>query len=144
MIFKSVYLNTFRKAEKIIMQCPNCNTRYTAGEERLCRRCGTELKNSSTSIVPLQRNMPAKLYQSPVPRTVAASVGALAVGIGFELLRRNVLGRFLPALRTQPISDLLDLKDVLSPQHQKTTKLPKGVEVHESVVYVRRVIRRTR
>ncbi|GER91501.1 hypothetical protein KDW_56630 [Dictyobacter vulcani] len=126
------------------MQCPNCHARY-AEDDLYCQSCGADLTKKSTSIVPLQSNLPSLIYNSPVPRNVAAGVGALAVGVGIELLRRNLLARLQPGPsfeRSLPM--LSDMKDLAFPQQKKTTKLPKGYEIEETVVAVRRIIRRTR
>ncbi|GCE28413.1 hypothetical protein KDA_38970 [Dictyobacter alpinus] len=126
------------------MQCPNCHARY-AEDDQYCQNCGADLTRKSTSLVPLQSNLPSLIYNSPVPRNVAASVGALAVGVGIELLRRNLLARLQPDRRgiERALPALGDMKDLAFPQ-KKTTKLPKGYEIEETVIAVRRVIRRTR
>jgi hypothetical protein len=123
------------------MQCPSCHARYTEGDV-YCQSCGADLSAKSTSIIPLQTNLPAVLYNSQLPRNVAASVGALAVGVGIELLRRNLLARLQKRGIVRSLSDLGDMKELLSSQNTKTTKLPRGVEVQESIYMVRRVIRR--
>jgi hypothetical protein len=41
-----------------------------------------------------------------------------------------------------PASPVDGLKDILRPEGDKPVKLPKGYEIHETVVYLRRVIRR--
>jgi len=78
-----------------------------------------------------------------IPR-LAASVGAVAVGVGIELLRRSLIARVTPPPKavsnTLPI--LNRLKDVLFPQNEKNYKLPKNYEIEETVVYMRRIIRR--
>lgn len=125
------------------MYCPSC--RATSVEEDIyCRHCGADLVKTSTSIVPVQKSLPALLYKSPVPRRVAAGVGALALGVGIELLRRNMLTRLLPSRSVQrAVPGGLDLKDAIFPRPDKTMKLPKGYEIHETVVYMTRIIRRT-
>ncbi len=87
-----------------------------------------------------------RLDVSELPR-VAAGVGALAVGFGLELLRRNLLARLTRSSRSLTnvagtLPTLRGLQDVFMPQNNKSTKLPKGYEIHETVVYLRRVIRR--
>lgn len=128
------------------MFCPNC---HAEGEddELYCRFCGTELVEHSTSLVPSRSNLPAVLLSPQVTR-VAAGVGALAVGVGIELLRRSLLARAEqpPALIDNALPTLNGLKDILMPQETKTkttkpTKLPKGYEIEETVVYMRRVVR---
>jgi hypothetical protein len=124
------------------MYCPSCRA-ASVEEDIYCRHCGTGLVKTSTSIVPLQSSLPALLYNSSVPRRVAAGVGALALGVGIELLRRNILTRMFPA---RPMRRALPagsgLKDAIFSQPDKTMKLPKGYEVHETVVYMTRIIRR--
>jgi hypothetical protein len=73
---------------------------------------------------------------------VAAGVGALAFGVGLELLRRGVLTRLVrtaaSTMETLPVAS--GVRDVFKPQNPK--KVPRGYEVHETIVYMRRVIRR--
>ncbi len=126
------------------MHCPDCHTEYNE-EDLYCRQCGAELQPPSRSIVARPPNLPAVLYRSPVPRRVAAGVGALALGFGIELLRRNMQARLrAPRPRKNALPGVGDIKDLLFPQQEKSLKLPRGYEVHETVVYMRRVIRRTR
>jgi hypothetical protein len=126
------------------MQCPNCNAECLA-EDVFCRRCGTDLTPSSTSLVPAQANLPAILHNPQLPR-LAAGVGALAVGFGLELLRRSLLARVTRPLRSDPkylpAQTFSGLRDIFSAQSDKPIKLPKGYEIHETAIYMRRVIRR--
>lgn len=124
------------------MRCPNCRTEQR-GEDLYCQRCGAELESTSRSLVTTSSSLPAVLYNSPVPRGVAAGVGALALGFGIELLRRNLLTR-LRSPRRRTLPGMVGVKDLLFPQQQKAVKLPKGYEVHETVIYMQRVIRRGR
>ncbi|HTK06811.1 MAG TPA: zinc ribbon domain-containing protein [Ktedonobacteraceae bacterium] len=126
------------------MQCDHCRAEYSA-DDVFCHQCGADLTVPSTSLVPSPSRLPAVLYSSPVPRGVAASVGAVALGLGIELLRRGVV-----AMLSKP-SDAVDqslpalngMKDILFPQKEKSVKrLKKGYEVEETVIYMRRVIRR--
>jgi hypothetical protein len=128
--------------EGFSMRCPSCHAE-SADEDVYCRHCGADLAELSTSIVPVQNSLPALLYNSPVPRRVAAGVGALALGVGIELLRRNMLTRMFPsrALR-HALPAAPSLKDVVLSRTEKPTKVPKGYEIHETVVYMTRVIRR--
>lgn len=125
------------------MLCPNCNASYLE-DDTYCRHCGTDLTVPSTSLVPLQRNLPTILQNPLLPRGVAASVGALALGVGIELLRRSLLTRLTQPPR--PVQNALPalsgLKDILLPRNEKPVKMPKGYMVEETVVYMRRVIRR--
>ncbi|GHO82871.1 zinc ribbon domain-containing protein [Dictyobacter formicarum] len=124
------------------MQCPNCHSKYTE-DDLYCQQCGTDLTKKATSIIPMQANLPALLYNSQLPRNVAASVGAVAVGVGIELLRRNLLARLQPKRGVErALPALGDMKDLISSQN-KSTRLPKGYEIEETVVAVRRIIRRT-
>ena len=95
----------------------------------------------------MSSNLPAVLHHPQLPR-VAAGVGALAVGFGLELLRRNLMSRLARPLRATPrlapVQSLIDLKDSLAPQPAKTMKLPRGYEIQETTVYISRVIRRVR
>lgn len=128
------------------MLCSNCRSEY-AEEDTYCRGCGAELEEPSKSIVPIQANLPAILQNAQLPRKVAAGVGALAVGVGLELLRRNLLSRLVqsaPRSVEPALPALSSIRDILQPQSEKSLKPPKGYEVHETVVYMRRVIRRSR
>jgi len=122
------------------MLCPNCHAAYST-DDLYCRNCGADLAAPSTSLVPARTRLPAVFSNPQLPR-VAAGVGALAVGAGLELLRRGLLARLTRSSRsvanTLPAFD--GLRDLLAPQDDK--KLPRGYEVHETIVYVRRVIRR--
>ena len=125
------------------MLCQNCCVENVVGET-YCRECGTDLRASSKSLVVQQIKLPAVLYRSPVPRSVAAGVGALALGMGIELLRRNMLSR-LRLRRAKPSLSALafkGVKEMIFSQSDKSVKLPKGYELHETVVYMSRVVRR--
>ena len=125
-----------------IMQCPNCHTEYTE-EDLYCRQCGADLVAAETGIVPRSSNLPAILYNPQLPRGVAAGVGALAVGVGIELLRRSLLARLTrPTHPVEALPTLGSIREILQPQSDRPQKLPKGYEIHETVVYMRRVIRR--
>jgi hypothetical protein len=126
------------------MRCHNCRVENMEGET-YCRECGTNLTASSKSLVALQARLPAILYRSLVPRSVAAGVGALALGMGIELLRRNMLShlRLRQAKKPSLLAMTLNgLKDMLFSQSDKSAKLPRGYELHETVVYMSRVVRR--
>jgi hypothetical protein len=126
------------------MVCPNCHSACEE-EELYCRYCGTDLTIASTSIVPVQRHLPALFSGSQLPRGVAASVGAVALGVGLELLRRSVLARLSQPPQTveHALPLLNSLKDILLPQNDKPLKSTRKVyEIEETVVYMRRVIRR--
>lgn len=129
------------------MLCSNCHSDYVEGEI-YCQSCGAELPEvePSKSIVPVGANLPAILHNAQLPRKVAAGVGALAVGVGLELLRRNLLARLTqsaPRSVEHALPALSSVRDMLHPQDEKPLKPPKGYEVHETVVYMRRVIRRS-
>ncbi len=124
------------------MRCPECHAEYNVEEDMYCRHCGADLAVVSTSVVPTQASLPALLYNSPVPRSVAAGVGALALGVGIEILRRNMIARLQPVRSRSALPALSGVKDLLFPQNEKSLKLPRGYEIHETVVYMSRVIRR--
>jgi ribosomal protein L40E len=135
-------LGSRRNKRRTVMLCPNCNAGCSP-DDQYCRRCGTDLTVPSTSLVPAQSSLPA-ILQPQLPR-LAAGVGAVAVGVGVELLRRSLLARMTRASRNSrllPASPIDGLKDILRPEGDKPVKLPKGYEIHETVVYLRRVIRR--
>ena len=122
------------------MQCPNC--RAACSENDLhCRNCGGDLAKSSTSLIPTHRHLPTVLTNLRLQR-LAAGVGVLAASAGLELLRRTLLARL--AKPPQPVTNALPtlngVQDLLMPQVNKN--LPRGYEVHETIVYMRRVIRR--
>lgn len=126
------------------MLCPNCHAAYLE-TDTYCRHCGADLAAPSTSLVPLQRNLPTILQNAPLSRSVAASVGALALGVGIELVRRSLLTRLSQPSRTveSTLPALSSLKDILMPKNEKPLKrVPKGYEIEETVVYMRRVVRR--
>lgn len=126
------------------MLCPNCHTACTA-DDKYCHNCGADLTLPSKSLVPIPSNLPTILHNPQLPR-LAAGVGALAVGVGLELLRRSLLARVTriprsaPGYLSAPAFDMM--RDVFSTQDDKSSKLPKGYEIHETAVYLRRVIRR--
>jgi hypothetical protein len=130
------------------MLCPKC--RFGNFEnDRYCRRCGSDLTATSTSLVRVHNHTPALLRHPQLPR-FAAGVGVVAVGVGIELMRRGLLARMMPSPKTpgppQPVINSLPalngLRDVLFPQNDKRIPLPKNYELEETVVYIRRVIRR--
>src|SRR5436305_4717090 len=105
-----------------IMLCPNCRAEYTK-KDVYCPRCGEDLPTNSTSIISLQKNLPAVLYNPQLPKGVAAGVGAVALGVGIELLRRNLLTRLTqPSARSveAALPALVGMKDILFPQPEKT------------------------
>lgn len=125
------------------MLCPDCH-RENSQRDPYCHYCGADLTVRSTSLVPVtQKRLPTVLHNPQIPR-LAASVGAVAVGVGVELLRRSLVERLtLPAKPISSTGPLVNrLKDVLFPQNEKKYKLPKNYEIEETVVYMRRIIRR--
>ncbi|SRR5258708_7758251 len=124
------------------MFCLNCNSPYNE-DDMYCSHCGADLTVPTTGIVPLQKNLPAILYNPQLSRSVAASVGALALGVGLELLRRGLLARLAQPSRqvTSTLPMLSGLKDVLMPQQNRPVNVPKGYEVQETFVYMQRVMR---
>jgi hypothetical protein len=127
------------------MRCPICHTENLE-DDLDCRNCGADLTVPSKSLVTIQDRLPAVLQNPQIPR-VAASVGAVAVGVGLELLRRSLVARASqPSRLPQTVSHTLPtfhrLKDVLFPQNEKKYKLPKNYEIEETVVYMQWVIRR--
>lgn len=126
------------------MLCPNCSAGCLE-DDLYCSRCGADLTVPSKSLVMAHSNLPSVLNNPQLPR-LAAGVGAVAVGFGLELLRRNLLTRLARSSRSAakllPAPTIDGLKDLLAPQENKPMKLPKGYEIHETVVYLRRVIRR--
>jgi|SRR5258708_2318069 hypothetical protein len=126
------------------MLCPNCRANCSV-DDQYCHQCGTDLTAPSTSLVTTHSNLPAVLNNPQLPR-VAAGVGALAVGFGLELLRRGLLARMTRS--TSKASKLLpalapgSLRDLLPQPDNRPVKLPRGYEIHETVVYMSRIIRR--
>ncbi len=126
------------------MLCPKCRA-GCAAEDTFCHRCGNDLSVPSKSLVPVQSRLPTVLHNPQLPR-VAAGVGALVVGVGLELLRRNLLLRLARPARSSakllPTVSPNAIRELFTPAEQKPTKLPKGYEIHETVVYMSRVMRR--
>ncbi len=126
------------------MHCPNCHSQYEEADT-YCRHCGEDLTISSTSVVTTtQTRLPMLLQSSQLSRRVAASVGAVALGVGIELLRRGLVARLAPVSRV-PRSSLpvvSGFKDILLPQSERSLKVPKGYVIDETIVYTRRVIKR--
>jgi len=127
------------------MICPKCNA-GNREDDLSCRHCGADLTIPSTSLVTTQSRVPTVLHYPQLPR-LAAGVGAVAVGVGIELLRRGLLAPIMPPPKPRrPVSNTLPalnrLRDVLFPENDKTFKVPKNYEIEETVVYMKRVIRR--
>lgn len=127
------------------MLCPKCRA-GCAVEDTFCRRCGADLNVPSRSLVPVTQSRLPTLLQNPQLPRVAAGVGALAVGVGLELLRRNLLTRLArPARKSAKLLPAVSpnaLRELFTPNENKPVKLPKGYEVRETVMYMSRVIRR--
>ena len=126
------------------MLCPNCRSGCMEADI-YCHHCGTDLTLTSKSLVPTQTHLPTLLQNSQLPR-VAASVGALALGVGLELLRRRLIARItrLPRSASNYVSaPTVDaMREIFTTQRHQQLKLPKGYEIHETAVYFKRVIRR--
>jgi hypothetical protein len=128
------------------MLCPNCRYHYEE-EDIYCRHCGEDLTITPTSVVTTtQTRLPALLNPAQLPRKVAASVGAVALGVGIELLRRGLVARLVPAVRIagSSLPVLGGVKDILPSQSERQLKVPKGYVIDETIVIRRRVIRRER
>jgi hypothetical protein len=128
------------------MLCPNCRYHYEE-EDIYCRHCGEDLTITPTSVVTTtQTRLPALLNPAQLPRKVAASVGAVALGVGIELVRRGLVARLLPATRlaSSSLPVLGGVKDILPSQSERPLKVPKGYVIDETIVIRRRVIRRER
>ncbi len=132
------------------MLCPRCHATCSEDEGQ-CPVCGADLMiPPSRSLVARggeilsarRAQLPDLLLRSPVPR-LAAGVGAVAVGVGIELLRRKMVSLLAhPARPTEALPVLGSLRNVVARGSEKSLKLPKGYEVQETVVYMQRVIRR--
>jgi hypothetical protein len=126
------------------MLCPECRANCST-EDVFCRYCGTDLSIPSTSLVPLTSHLPAVVQHPQLPR-LAAGVGALAVGFGLELLRRNLLARLAKPVRSTSKAlmpqTIMGMKNAFTQQQTRTIKLPRGYTIEETAIYVNRVIRR--
>ncbi|HEY1349695.1 MAG TPA: hypothetical protein VGF67_08735 [Ktedonobacteraceae bacterium] len=124
------------------MLCPSCRA-GCAAEDTCCRRCGADLGVSSRSLVAVPSRLPMVLQRPQLPR-LAAGVGALAVGVGLELLRRNVLARFNRRTSARFVPSLAStaVRELFARPQERSVKLPRGYEVRETTVYMTRVIRR--
>ena len=126
------------------MLCPECRANCSV-EDVFCRRCGTDLSIPTTSLVPTTTHLPTIAQHPQLPR-LAAGVGALAVGFGLELLRRNLLARLEKPVRSTSKAlmpqTITGIKDAFAQQQPKSIKLPKGYAIEETAVYINRVIRR--
>ena len=123
------------------MLCPNCRAGCMT-DDIYCHRCGTDLRLTTKSLVPTQTHIPTLFQNSQLPR-VAASVGAIALGVGLELLRRRFIAR-IPRTASNYVSvpTVSTMRDIFTNQGNQQLKLPKGYEVQETAVYFKRVIRR--
>ena len=123
------------------MLCPNCRAGCMT-DDIYCHSCGTDLTLTTNSLVPTQTHIPTLFQNSHLPR-VAASVGAIALGVGLELLRRRFIAR-IPRTASNYVSapTVSTMRDIFTNQGNQQLKLPKGYEVQETAVYFKRVIRR--
>jgi len=126
------------------MLCPECRANCSL-DDVFCRRCGADLSIPSTSLVPTTSHLPAIAQHPQLPR-LAAGVGALAVGFGLELLRRNLLARLAKPVRSTSKAltprAIMEMKNPFTQPQARSIKLPKGYTIEETAIYVNRVIRR--
>jgi hypothetical protein len=128
------------------MLCPECRANCST-EDVFCRHCGADLNTPSTRLVPVTSRLPAIVHHPQLPR-LAAGVGALAVGFGLELLRRNLLARMEKPVRSASKALLprpqtfMEMKSPFTQQQTRSIKLSKGYTIEETAIYVSRVIRR--
>lgn len=122
------------------MLCPDCRVE-SAADDDFCRRCGADLHAPVRSLVVAQPRLPVVFTNPQLPR-VAAGVGAVAVGVGLELLRRGFFTRLMTrgARSAKTLPSLGSGLDLFG--RNKGPQLRKGYEIQETIVLVNRVIRR--
>lgn len=128
------------------MRCSQCHVE-NSDKGKYCWKCGSTLTAASKKLVVSPAKLPARLYQAPLPRTVATGVSALALGVGIELLRRSVLSYLRLRWTKKPVLSAItanSLKNLLFSRSEQSVKLPKGYELQETVVYMSRVVRKKR
>jgi hypothetical protein len=121
------------------MVCPVCHT--PADEtDSYCRRCGADLTEPTMSLVSVTSRLPAITQYPQLPR-VATGMGAVALGIGFELLRRGLRAWLTRPRQPQAAPELPGIGQLLRLPDNEVRRGNPRYEVSETIIYMRRVIR---
>ena len=121
------------------MLCPVCGASHKAAES-YCRRCGADVTIPTTTVVPVRpalpavRERPSRMLAAPVK----AGAGIVALGVGYELLRWGLKLWLRRPARALPTLSMLG--NLLTPGSTEG-RLPRGYQVSETVIYMKRIIR---
>jgi len=121
------------------MLCPVCRA-ATDEADTYCQRCGADLTEPTTSLVPATPRLPAIPQYPQLPR-VATGVGAVAAGIGLELLRRGLRAWLARPKQPAAAPEIPGIGQWLRLAEHDHRRGNPSYEVTETVIYMRRVVR---